>query len=70
MADGSGNNTCVYSRGYYWIYGDKPENEFEKDSDDRALHDGFVAVTPLSVDNTSYDAKKELEQLEDSFNTQ
>jgi 5'-nucleotidase len=46
-------------REYYWIYGDKPREKFEDDSDDRALLEGYIAVTPLAVDTTN-DATRDL----------
>jgi 5'-nucleotidase len=39
-------------RDYYWIGGAEPTWKPEPDSDFLAVHDGFVSVTPLSLDLT------------------
>jgi 5'-nucleotidase len=39
-------------RDYYWIGGDEPTWEPVADTDFLAVHEGFVSVTPLSVDLT------------------
>ena len=47
---------------YYWIYGNKPESDFEKDSDDQAMVDGYISIAPLSIDATDYNIKSFLEK--------
>jgi 5'-nucleotidase len=39
---------------YFWIMGDKPKEKFEPDSDDQALEEGYITVTPLSIDSTNW----------------
>ncbi|MDO5844780.1 MAG: 5'/3'-nucleotidase SurE [Methanocorpusculum sp.] len=51
---------------YYWICG-KPIYIEEENSDVTALREGYVSVTPLTMDNTAYKACKELEKMIDGF---
>jgi len=46
-----------WGRTYYWITGELNRDfEQEPDSDLRALHDGYVSITPLQYDLTDYRA--------------
>lgn len=45
---------------YYWIAGDAPTGVSERGSDIGALADGYVSVTPLHLDLTSYHALTDL----------
>lgn len=41
-------------RDYYWIGGQEPSWEPEPDSDFLAVHEGYVSVTPISLDLTHH----------------
>ncbi len=41
-------------RDYYWLGGDKPQDELEEGSDVKAVADGKVSVTPVHLDLTDY----------------
>lgn len=41
---------------YYWIGGDAPTGVPKEDTDIGVLHDGYISITPLKMDMTSYDA--------------
>ena len=45
---------------YYWIAGDAPTGVSERGSDIGALADGYVSITPLHLDLTSYHALTDL----------
>ncbi len=45
-------------RDYYWIGGEEPIWEPEPDSDFSAIADGFVSVTPISLDLTDHPSIK------------
>lgn len=47
-------------RPYYWIAGDAPTGVVERGSDIGALADGYVSITPLHLDLTSYHALTDL----------
>lgn len=47
-------------RSYYWIGGDAPTGVPERGTDVGALAEGFVSVTPLQLDLTSYRTMTEL----------
>ncbi|MFP4057144.1 MAG: 5'/3'-nucleotidase SurE [Candidatus Brocadiia bacterium] len=50
-----------WGRTYYWITGQlQHDYEDEPDSDLRALHEGYVSVTPLQYDMTSHSAVPDL----------
>lgn len=51
-------------RHYYWIGGDVPSGKHEEGTDYGALKDGFVSVTPLTLDMTDYQAQKALSVLD------
>jgi 5'-nucleotidase len=42
-------------RPYYWIGGDSPTGVPEEGTDIGALSEGFVSITPISLDLTAYD---------------
>lgn len=42
-----------YGREYFWI-GGTPIKEEEEDTEDVALRDGYIAITPLRIDETDY----------------
>ena len=49
--------TDPWGRNYYWITGELARDfEQEPDSDLRALHDGYISITPLQYDLTNYAA--------------
>jgi 5'-nucleotidase len=58
-------------RSYYWIGGDAPTGVPERGTDVGALAEGFVSVTPLQLDLTSYRTMTELNtwQWDDESNT-
>lgn len=50
---------------YYWIAGYyKPEDENDKESDTWAFRNGYVAITPIQLDLTAYQAMETLKTLE------
>lgn len=70
MAHGRWSNECAeakhpYGMRYFWLTGEfsnmEPE---EEDTDSWALAHGYVAVTPIKVDMTDYQAMDELKELE------
>lgn len=56
-------------RPYYWIGGDVPTGLHEDGTDFGALRDGFVSVTPLTLDMTNYQAKETLKNLKLDLDT-
>jgi 5'-nucleotidase len=40
---------------YYWISGESPSDQEEKDTDVHALAAGFITITPIQYDLTRYD---------------
>jgi 5'-nucleotidase len=50
-------------RKYYWIGGDNLEFDHDEGTDCMAIHEGFISVTPLQVDMTSYSAFEKIESL-------
>jgi 5'/3'-nucleotidase len=49
-------------RAYYWIGGQQPVWEQQEGTDFGAVEEGYVSVTPLSLDLTDYRAVVEMEQ--------
>jgi 5'-nucleotidase len=47
-------------RSYYWIGGEEPTFQNDAGTDFRAIHDGYISVTPLHLDLTH---KKSLEKI-------
>ncbi len=42
-------------RPYYWIGGESPTGKYEDEGTDiRAIHEGYVSVTPIQLDMTAY----------------
>jgi len=48
----------------FWLYGSRKEPETSDNYDTRALHDGYVAITPLDIDATAEEALEQIEDLE------
>lgn len=49
---------------YFWIGGEAPTGVFENGTDFGALEDGYVSITPLQLDLTSYKAMEALRKWE------
>jgi 5'-nucleotidase len=49
---------------YFWIGGEAPTGVFEAGTDFGALEDGYVSITPLQLDLTSYKAMDVLKKWE------
>lgn len=49
---------------YFWIGGEAPTGVFENGTDFGALEDGYVSITPLQLDLTSYKAMDALRKWE------
>lgn len=47
-------------RKLYWIGGGEPQWDKKEDTDVKAVHDGYVSVTPVHLDLTNYSALKHL----------
>ncbi len=47
-------------RPYYWISGDAPTGIPEEGTDVGALAEGYVSITPLQLDMTAYQARRDL----------
>jgi 5'-nucleotidase len=52
---------------YYWIGSGPPAWEAGGDTDYAAVHQGYISVTPLSLDLTSYDGLRVLKAWEDEL---
>jgi len=50
-------------RKYYWIGGDNLGFTRDQDTDCMAVHEGYISVTPLQVDMTSYRLLQDLQHL-------
>jgi len=50
-------------REIYWIGGDKPEWENEKDTDIAAVADNYISITPISPNFTNYVSFERLEEF-------
>ena len=50
-------------RKYYWIGGDDLGYDKEDGTDCMAVHEGFISVTPLMVDMTSYKSFQDIQTL-------
>ncbi len=50
-------------RKYYWIGGDDLGFDKEEGTDCMAIHEGYISVTPLQVDMTSYRSFQEIKAL-------
>ena len=51
-------------RPYYWIGGEAPTGMHEDGTDFGALKDGYVSITPLTLDLTDHQAGKEMQGLD------
>ena len=49
---------------YYWLKGERREVDSDPTSDERAAQRGYVSVTPISIDLTSYKHLATLRELE------
>jgi len=49
-----------FQREYYWFAGEYITNVFEKDTDEAALSEDFVSITPVKFDITDYSFISEL----------
>jgi 5'-nucleotidase len=49
---------------YYWLRGGRRQRDPAPDSDEQAVRAGYVSVTPLSIDLTSYQHLEALEGLQ------
>ena len=47
-------------RAYYWLGGDKPEDQLDEGTDVKAIADGCISVTPIHLDLTDYSALAEM----------
>jgi 5'-nucleotidase len=52
---------------YYWLGGELPSHSPRQGSDFEAIQDGFVSVTPLTLDITNYRVLARLRELEISL---
>ena len=70
MAHGTWGNEVVKARhprgyDYYWLVGSYTSDEPQAtDTDNRALTDGYVAVTPTRIDVTDYETMNRLKDWE------
>lgn len=68
MANGTWGNeivTCHHPRGYdyYWMVGEYTNDEPEADdTDNYALGQGYIAITPTTVDVTAYEAMNKMKE--------
>lgn len=53
-----------FGRAYFWFGGDPPQSELEEGSDGKALADGYVSITPLHQDLTSFDFLEKLRKTD------
>ncbi len=51
-------------REYFWIGGGNPSWVGDENSDFRAIHEGFISVTPLKLDLTNYSLIEEIREWE------
>ncbi len=51
-------------RTYYWVAGQAYDEGEERDSDIVAVTEGYISVTPLSVNLTDHDARQELQKYD------
>ncbi|GKT34263.1 Survival protein SurE like protein, partial [Aduncisulcus paluster] len=48
---------------YYWLAGEPMEAEQNGDSDIKAVHEGFISITPIRFDFTFKALNKDLENI-------
>lgn len=51
-----------FERTYYWI-GGKLKEDYEEDTDAGAVRDGYVSITPMTLDFTDYNLLKHLSDI-------
>ena len=56
--------TDPFGRNYYWFSGEYKSADDDPNSDDNAIKDGFISITPLHFEFTNYKYLKELESME------
>lgn len=56
--------TDPFGRDYYWFSGEYNFNDEEDGTDDRALQDGYVSITPIHYSFTAFQHLSELKYLE------
>jgi 5'-nucleotidase len=52
-----------WNRKRYWIGGGTPVKDSSEDTDVRALHDGYVSITPIHLDLTNHTGISHLKQM-------
>ena len=52
-----------WGRTRYWIGGGTPVKESGEDTDVKAIHDGYVSITPIHLDLTHHEGIRHLESL-------
>lgn len=57
-----------YGRKYYWLTGKFDLQDDGHDTDEHALSEGYVSVTPLTLDFTSYETKARMSNWRFSYN--
>ena len=61
------DNSAGGSQQKYSLSGYKPKEKFIENTDDFLFDQGFITITPLSVDQTSQSELKRLNQIEFNF---
>lgn len=56
-----------WGRDYYWIHGELPQGELEEGTDFKAVHDGYVSVTPIQMSFTDDETLANLRKTELKF---
>jgi 5'-nucleotidase len=62
-------NTDPMGNPYYWLGGELPGHNPRKGSDFEAIQEGYISVTPLTLDITNYRLLAKLNELNISLNT-
>lgn len=57
-------------KSYYWLAGELVEDELEEDTDIHAVRNGYISMTPLHVDLTSYGELSRLKGWEFKLDSQ
>ena len=53
-----------YGNEYYWFTGEYIVNDDDPECDDNAVNNGFISVSPLSIDFTDYNSLSDLKRFE------
>ncbi len=53
-----------YGNEYYWFTGEYIVNDDDPECDDNAVNNGFISVSPLSIDFTDYNSLNDLKRFE------